>query len=65
MNRRLTDDQGNHGGSIAAGGFKTLYQLLNLPYLNVLLGFVGLRRAHLGRGDADTTTGGLAAERRL
>ena len=39
---RHTNNERNHGGAIAAGGFKTLDQLLDLPDLDVLLGLVGL-----------------------
>lgn len=46
-----TDDERNHGGSIASSGLKALDQLLHLPYLNVLFRFVRLCRAHGGRGD--------------
>jgi hypothetical protein len=47
----LTDDERDHGCAIAAGSFKTLDQLLDLPDLDVLLGVVGLLllRRH-GRG---------------
>lgn len=46
---RRTDDEGNHGGSISPGGLKALYELLHLPYFNVLLSVVGLlSRAHTG-----------------
>lgn len=31
----LTNNEGNHGCSISAGGFKTLNKLLDLPHLNV------------------------------
>lgn len=45
---RRTDDERNHGRSISSSGFEALDQLLHLPYLNVLLGVVGLDRAHIG-----------------
>lgn len=51
--KALTNNEGNHGRSISAGGFQALDQLLHLPDLNVLLRFVRLRRAHLGRGEGD------------
>ena len=41
-----TDDERNHACAIATGGFKTLDELLDLPYLNVLLRFVPLRSRH-------------------
>jgi len=37
-----TDDERNHGGSISTSGFKTLDELLDLPYFDVLLGLVRL-----------------------
>lgn len=46
---QLTNDEGNHGGSIATRGFQALDQLLHLPNFNVLLGLVGLGVAHDGR----------------
>lgn len=43
----LTDNEGNHGGSVSAGGFKTLDQLLDLPHLDVRIvlcvGFILIR----------------------
>lgn len=52
---RRTNDEGNHGGSISAGGFKTLDQLLHLPDLDVLLGIVRLLLlgTHDGRGEGN------------
>jgi hypothetical protein len=49
--RARTDNERDHAGAVTAGGFEALDQLLDLPYLNVLLGVVGLRllRRH-GRG---------------
>ena len=54
---RRTDNERDHGGTISAGGFKTLDQLLDLPDLNILLGFTGLSLlllgTHGGRGQGD------------
>ena len=44
------DDEGNHGGSIAAGGFQALDELLDLPDLDVLVGLVALAGALLFGG---------------
>lgn len=67
---RRTDNERNHGGTISAGRFKTLDQLLNLPDLNVLLGFTALSLllgTHGGRGEGDRVEGesirGLAYRR--
>lgn len=49
----LTNDQRNHGGAISPSGLKALDKLLHLPYLDVLLSFVRLSRAHVGRGDGN------------
>ena len=51
-----TNDEGNHGSSIATSGFKTLDQLLDLPDLNVLLRLsllLLLLGAHFGRSADD------------
>jgi hypothetical protein len=44
----LTDDERNHGGSIASCGLQALDQFLDLPDFDVLLGFVRLGITHLG-----------------
>lgn len=44
-----TDNQRNHGCPVSAGGLEALDQLLHLPYLDVLLRIVRLRRTHDGR----------------
>ena len=44
--KRLTDDEGYHGGAIASGLLKALDEFLHFPYFNVLLGFVRLWGAH-------------------
>lgn len=49
----LTNDKRNHRGSISPSGLKALDKLLHLPYLDVLLSFVRLSRAHVGRGDGN------------
>ena len=43
-----TDDERNHGSSVATRLFKALDQLLDLPYLDVLLCFVRLWVTHDG-----------------
>lgn len=67
---KRTDNERDHGGTISAGGFKTLDQLLDLPNLNVLLGFAALALllgTHGGRGEGDPGRGesirGLACRR--
>lgn len=67
---RRTDNERDHGGTISTGGFKTLDQLLDLPDLNVLLGFTRLALllgTHGGRGEGDPGRGesirGLACRR--
>lgn len=67
---RRTDNERDHGGTISAGGFETLDQLLDLPDLNVLLGFTTLALllgTHGGRGEGDPGRGesirGLAYRR--
>ena len=42
----LTDNQGNHRGSISSSGFQALDQFLHLPNLDVLLRLVGLSITH-------------------
>ena len=49
--RWLTDDEWDHGGSIASGGFKSLDELLHFPYFDILFGLVGLRCTHPDRLD--------------
>ncbi len=44
----LTNDEGNHGGSISSGGFQAFDQLLHLPDFNVFLGLVCLGVTHVG-----------------
>lgn len=44
---RLTDDQRDHGGAISSSSLKTLDQLLDFPYLDVLLSLVLLRGTHV------------------
>ena len=44
----LTNNEGNHGCSIAASSLQALDQLLDLPDLDVLLGLVRLGVAHFG-----------------
>lgn len=43
----LTNNERDHGGSVSAGGFKTLDQLLDLPHLNIRIvlcvGFILVR----------------------
>ena len=46
---KLTDDEGYHGGSIASCLFQAFDEFLYFPYLNVLLGLVGLLGAHCAR----------------
>lgn len=47
---RPTDDKRDHRCSISSGSLKPLDELLDLPYLNVLLGFIRLLgRTHVGR----------------
>ena len=43
----LTDDQGDHGGSIPPSRFQALDQFLHLPDLDILLRLVGLGVAHV------------------
>lgn len=45
-----TDNERNHGCAVTTRLFKALDQLLDLPYFNVLLGFVRLRVTHDGGG---------------
>jgi len=42
----LTDDERYHGSPIPSRGFKTLDELLDLPYFNILFGFVLLGSTH-------------------
>jgi hypothetical protein len=54
--KKHTNNERDHGGTISAGGFKTLDELLDLPDLNVLLGFTALSLllgTHGGRGEGD------------
>ena len=44
--RMLTNDQGYHGGSVPSSSLKTLDQLLDFPYLDILLGLILLRGTH-------------------
>jgi hypothetical protein len=44
--RALTNNQGNHGGSISPGSLQALDQLLDLPDFDVLLRLVGLGVTH-------------------
>jgi hypothetical protein len=44
----LTNDEGDHGGSISSSGFQALDELFHLPDLDVLLGLVGLGVTHFG-----------------
>ena len=44
----LTNNEGNHGCSIATSGFQALDQFLHLPDLDILLGLVGLGVTHDG-----------------
>lgn len=46
--RAHTDDEGNHGGSVSARLFKTLNELFDLPYLDVLLSLIRLWITHYG-----------------
>lgn len=43
-----TNDERNHGRSIAPGGFQSLDELLDLPDFDVLLSLIGLRVTHFG-----------------
>lgn len=49
-----TDDERDHARAVTTGGFETFDQLLDLPYLDVLLGVSALSlggcRRHDGRG---------------
>jgi hypothetical protein len=51
--KSLTNDKRNHRSSISPSGLKPLDKLLHLPYFDVLLSFVRLRRAHVGRRDGN------------
>lgn len=44
----LTNNEGNHGCPISSSGFQAFDQLLHLPDLNVLLGFICLGVTHFG-----------------
>lgn len=46
--RARTDDERDHAGAVATGGLEALDELLDLPYLDVLLGVVRLRGTHDG-----------------
>jgi hypothetical protein len=45
----LTNDQRNHGGSIASSRFQAFDQFLHLPDLDILLCLVGLGVTHFDR----------------
>jgi hypothetical protein len=45
---RLTDDEGNHGGSISSGGFEALDELLDLPDLNLSRDYSSVAVENLG-----------------
>ena len=47
--RRLADNERDHGGSIASCLFQAFDEFLHFPYFNVLLGLVGLWGAHCKR----------------
>ena len=51
LDGRRTNDKRDHGGSVSSSGLKPLDEFLHLPYLDVLLRFVRLSRAHVGRGN--------------
>ena len=53
-----TDDKRNHRGAISSGGLQTLDQFFNLPYFDILLRFIRLGRAHVGRHDDVGRPGG-------
>jgi hypothetical protein len=42
----LTNDEGDHGGSISSSSFQALDELFHLPDLDILLGLVGLGVTH-------------------
>jgi hypothetical protein len=48
LRKVLTNDKGDHGGSISSGGFQAFDQLLYLPDLDVLFSLVGLGVTHVG-----------------
>jgi hypothetical protein len=51
----LTNNEGNHGGSISSGRFQALDELFHLPNLNVLLSLVCLGVTHdEGRDTVET-----------
>lgn len=60
---RLTDDERNHGSSIASSCLKTFDEFFDLPDLNVLFCFVWLRGRHIC--DEKPTPGGLLVDGKL